>query len=57
MKLYAKKIQLFSSFILSLCSVLGFSQTILYQAESTSRTIQDPQVVVLAQGFQAKATI
>ncbi|KYH06404.1 hypothetical protein A1704_08925 [Chryseobacterium cucumeris] len=57
MKLYDKKIQIFSSFILSLCSVLGFSQTILYQAESTSRTVQDPQVVVLAQGFQAKATL
>ncbi|MDV7697046.1 FG-GAP-like repeat-containing protein [Chryseobacterium soli] len=43
----------FSSFILSLCSVLGFSQTILYQTENTSRTVQDPQVVVLAQGFHA----
>ncbi|WP_241676906.1 RHS repeat-associated core domain-containing protein [Chryseobacterium sediminis] len=57
MKLYDKKIQLFSSFILSLCSVLGFSQTILYQAETTSRTVQDPQTVVLAPGFQAKASI
>lgn len=46
-----------SSFILGLCSVLGFSQTILYQAETTSRTVQDPQTVVLAQGFQAKASI
>jgi len=46
-----------SSFILGLCSVLGFSQTILHQAETTSRTVQDPQTVVLAQGFQAKASI
>ncbi|MCJ7933832.1 MAG: hypothetical protein MUW56_09400 [Chryseobacterium sp.] len=45
------------SFILSLCSVLGFSQTILYQAETTSRTVQDPQAVVLAQGFHAKADV
>ncbi|WP_249413528.1 RHS repeat-associated core domain-containing protein [Chryseobacterium indologenes] len=57
MKLYDKKIQLFSSFILSLWSVMGFSQTILYQAENTSRTVQDPQTVVLAPGFQAKASI
>lgn len=45
------------SFILSLCSVLGFSQTILYQAENTSRTVQDPQAVVLAQGFHASSTV
>lgn len=45
------------SFILSLCSVLGFSQTILYQAETTSRTVQDPQTVVLAQGFHASSTV
>ena len=56
MKLYDKKIQVFSSFILSLCSVLGFSQTILYQAESTSRTVQDPQTVVLAPGFRASSS-
>ncbi|WP_410493579.1 RHS repeat-associated core domain-containing protein [Chryseobacterium sp. JV274] len=48
--------QLFSTIILSLCSVLGFSQTILYQAESTSRTVQDPQSVVLAQGFYASSS-
>ncbi|MCQ9642137.1 FG-GAP-like repeat-containing protein, partial [Chryseobacterium sp. WG14] len=47
----------FLSFILSLCSVLGFSQTILYQAESTTRTVQDPQTVVLAQGFHAKSDV
>ncbi|MFS4470792.1 SpvB/TcaC N-terminal domain-containing protein [Chryseobacterium sp. T20] len=56
MKRYDKKIQLFSTIILSLCSVLGFSQTILYQAESTSRTVQDPQSVVLAQGFYASSS-
>ncbi|WP_419494855.1 SpvB/TcaC N-terminal domain-containing protein [Chryseobacterium bernardetii] len=49
--------KLFLPFILSLCSVLGFSQTILYQAESTSRTVQDPQTVVLAQGFHAKSDV
>lgn len=49
--------KLFSSFILSLCTVMGFSQTILYQAESTSRTVQDPQTVVLAQGFTAKSSV
>ena len=49
--------KLFSSFILSLCSVLGFSQTILYQAESTSRTVQDPQTVMLTQGFHATSSI
>lgn len=51
------KMKLFSSFILSLCSVMGFSQTILYQAESITRTVQDPQTVVLAQGFQATGNI
>lgn len=56
MKLYDKKIQLFSSFILSLWSVMGFSQTILYQAESISRTVQDPQSVVLAPGFYASSS-
>jgi len=49
--------KLFSSFILSLCSVIAFSQTILYQAESTTRTVQDPQAVVLAQGFQATSSV
>lgn len=44
-----------SSLILSLCSVMVFSQTILYQAETTTRTVQDPQTVVLAQGFHAKS--
>ncbi len=49
--------KLFSSFILSLFSVLGFSQTILYQAESTSRTVQDPQSVILTEGFHAKSDV
>jgi len=57
MKFYDKKIKLFSSFILSLCSVLGFSQTILYQAESTTRTVQDPQTVILTEGFHAKSDV
>ncbi|MCP1301658.1 type IV secretion protein Rhs [Chryseobacterium sp. S0630] len=56
MKLYDKKIQVFSSFILSLWSVMGFSQTILYQTESTSRTVQDPQTVVMAPGFRASSS-
>jgi len=46
-----------SSIILSLGSILGFSQTILYQGETTSRTVQDPQAVVLAQGFHAKSDV
>nr|WP_315026475.1 RHS repeat-associated core domain-containing protein [uncultured Chryseobacterium sp.] len=46
-----------SSLMLSLCSVLGFSQTILYQAETASRTVQDPQTVVMAQGFRATADV
>lgn len=49
--------KLFSSFILSLCSVMGFSQTILYQAENTTRTVQDPQTVVMAPGFKAESTV
>lgn len=43
------------SILLSFVSVFGFSQTILFQAETTSRTVQDPQAVVLAQGFHAKS--
>ncbi|AZB18817.1 type IV secretion protein Rhs [Chryseobacterium indologenes] len=49
--------KLILSFILSLFSVYAFSQTILYQAESTSRTVQDPQAVILTEGFHAKAGI
>lgn len=38
-------------------SVLGFSQTILNQPESATRTVQDPNVVVLAQGFHATSSV
>lgn len=48
--------KILSSIILLLCSVLGYSQTILYQQESTSRTVQDPQTVVLVQGFKASSS-
>ncbi|STD09972.1 Cell wall-associated polypeptide CWBP200 [Chryseobacterium carnipullorum] len=54
---YIIEMKFILSFILSLCSVLGFSQTILYQAENTSRTVQDPQTVVLAQGFHATSNV
>ncbi|REC48042.1 RHS repeat-associated core domain-containing protein [Chryseobacterium pennipullorum] len=49
--------KLFSTILVSLSSVMGFSQTILYQPETTSRTVQDPQSVVLAQGFYAQGTV
>ncbi|MBP2618391.1 RHS repeat-associated core domain-containing protein [Chryseobacterium jejuense] len=49
--------KLFSSLILSLCSVLVLSQTILYQPETASRTVQDPQSVVMAQGFHATSNV
>ncbi len=49
--------KLFPSFIVSFISILGYSQTILYQSESSSRTVQDPQSVVLAQGFHATSGI
>lgn len=49
--------KVFYSFIISCISILGYSQTILYQTESTSRTVQDPQTVVLAQGFHATSNI
>lgn len=51
------KMKIFSSFILSLCAVMGFSQTILYQAETTTRTVQDPQTVIMTQGFYATGSI
>ncbi|WP_394674029.1 RHS repeat-associated core domain-containing protein [uncultured Chryseobacterium sp.] len=51
------KMRLFSSFILSLCSVMAFSQTILYQAETSSRVVQDPQTVLLEQGFTATSDV
>ena len=43
---------LYSSF-----SVLGFSQTILNQSESATRTVQDPNLVVLAPGFHAISAV
>ncbi|WP_419870250.1 RHS repeat-associated core domain-containing protein [Chryseobacterium sp. CT-SW4] len=47
----------FYSLFLSLLSVLGYSQTILYQQESSSRTVQDPQTVILAPGFKATSSV
>ena len=41
----------------STISVLGFSQTILNQSETTTRTVQDPNVVVLAPGFHATSSV
>ncbi|KFF73787.1 hypothetical protein HX13_17345 [Chryseobacterium sp. P1-3] len=35
--------------------MLGFSQTILNQPETTTRTVQDPRAVMLARGFIAKS--
>ncbi|GAB0155165.1 hypothetical protein CHRYSEOSP005_04250 [Chryseobacterium sp. Alg-005] len=49
--------KILSSFILSFISIIGFGQTILYQPESVSRTVQDPQTVVLAQGFHATSSV
>jgi len=49
--------KIFYSFIISCLSILGYSQTILYQAESTSRTVQDPQTVILTEGFHAKSNV
>ena len=47
----------FYTFILSTFSILGFSQTILNQSETASRSVQDPNVVILAPGFNAKSSI
>ena len=47
----------FYTFILSTFSILGFSQTILNQLETASRSVQDPNVVILAPGFNAKSSI
>lgn len=57
MKFNSKKIQLFLSIILSCISILGYSQTILYQQETTSRTVQDPQSIILIEGFHAKSDV
>ncbi len=48
-----KKIYFFFS---SLISFLTFSQTILNQAETGARTVQDPNIVVLAPGFRAASS-
>jgi hypothetical protein len=34
---------------------LGFSQTILNQSETASRTVQDPQTVIMLPGFHANS--
>lgn len=49
--------KLFYSLIMSLLSVLGYSQTILHQQESTTRTVQDPQTVIMAPGFRATSGV
>ncbi|WP_164463445.1 RHS repeat-associated core domain-containing protein [Chryseobacterium balustinum] len=49
--------KLFYSIIISLLSVAGYSQTILHQTESTTRTVQDPQTVIMAPGFRATSGI
>jgi len=49
--------KLFYSLIISLLSVLGYSQTILHQQESTTRTVQDPQTVIMAPGFRATSGV
>ncbi|MDY0931777.1 RHS repeat-associated core domain-containing protein [Chryseobacterium sp. CFBP8996] len=49
--------KLFYSIIISLLSVAGYSQTILHQNESTTRTVQDPQTVIMAPGFRATSGI
>lgn len=52
-----KNMKLFYSIIISLLSVAGYSQTILHQTESTTRTVQDPQTVIMAPGFRATSGI
>ena len=44
-------------FFTILTSGLFLSQTILNETESSSRTVQDPNAVVLAQGFHATSTV
>jgi len=48
--------KLYSLFYI-LTSGLVFSQTILNESESSSRTVQDPDAVVLAQGFHATSSV
>jgi len=49
--------KLFYSIIISLLSVAGYSQTILHQTENTTRTVQDPQTVIMAPGFKATSGV
>lgn len=44
-------------FFTTILSTFVFSQTILNQSESTSRTVSYPQAVVLAQGFHATSSV
>lgn len=48
-----KKINFLIAFAIS---SIGFSQTILNQQETTSRTVQDPQTVIMLPGFHATST-
>ena len=47
-----KKINFLIAFAIS---SIGFSQTILNQQETTSRTVQDPQTVIMLPGFHASS--
>jgi RHS repeat-associated protein len=49
--------KLFYSILVSFFSILGYSQTILHQPESTTRTVQDPQMVLLTPGFNATSGV
>lgn len=49
--------KLFYSILVSFFSILGYSQTILHQPESTTRTVQDPQMVLLTPGFKATSGV
>lgn len=48
-----KKINFLIAFAIS---SIGFSQTILNQSETASRTVQDPQTVIMLPGFHANST-
>ena len=48
-----KKINFLIAFAIS---SIGFSQTILNQSETSSRTVQDPQTVIMLPGFHATST-
>ena len=45
------------SFLTVFFSFIGYCQTILNQAETASRTVQDSNAVVLAQGFHAASSV